>query len=97
MLGCSPLEGKNDTRLFIIWNIPPAVFQGKGAAGSNDTPKILQSQNHRTYYQVATPLYLKGKVLVMMTIQYLPPNCPIQVISMEPEEAAGEVSGRQVA
>ncbi len=33
----------------------------------------------------------------MMTIQYLPPNCPIQVISMEPEEVAGEVSGRQVA
>ena len=97
MLGYSPL-GQKCYKAFYNLNHPcPRCSKEKVLRGETIRQKSFNPQNNRTYYQVATPFYMKGEALMMMTIHYLPANCPIQLISIEPEEAPEEVAGRQVA
>jgi PAS domain-containing protein len=97
MIGYSPL-GQKCYQVFYHLDHPcPQCFREKVLQGETIRQKSFNPRNSRTYYQVATPLYLKSEALMMMTIQYLPANCPIQMMSGEPGEAPEEVSGRQVA
>ncbi len=97
MLGHSPL-GQKCYKAFYNLNHPcPRCSKEKVLRGETIRQKFFNPQSNRTYYQVATPFYLKGEALMMTTIQYLPANSPIQMISMEPEEVAAVASGRQVA
>jgi PAS domain-containing protein len=97
MLGYSPL-GQKCYKAFYNLNHPcPRCSHEKALQGETIRQKFFNPQNNRTYYQVATPFYMKAEALMMMTIQYLPANCPSQLLSIEPEEAPEEVSGRQVA
>jgi PAS domain-containing protein len=97
MLGYSPL-GQKCYKAFYNLNHPcPQCPKEKVLRGETIRQKTLNPQNNRTYYQVATPLYLKTEALMMMTIQYLPANCPSQLMPMEPEEVAEAMAGRQVA
>ena len=97
MLGYSPLGQKCYKALYNLDHPCPRCSKEKVLRGETIRQKSFNPQNNRTYYQVATPFYLKSEAFMMMTIQYLPANCPSQMISMEPEEAPEEVSGRHVA
>ncbi len=97
MLGCSPLGQKCYKAFYNLDHPCPRCSKEKVLRGATIRQKSFHPQTNRTYYQVATPLYLKSEVLMMMTTQYLPANTPIQVISREPGKGAGEVAGKDVA
>jgi PAS domain-containing protein len=97
MLGHFPLGQKCYKAFHNLDHPCPRCFKEKVLRGETVRQKSFNPQSNRTYYQVATPLYLKGEVLMMATIQYLPANCPNQMISVEPGEAPEEVAGRDVA
>ena len=97
MMGYSPL-GQKCYKAF--YNLPqpcPRCAKEKVLRGETLRQKSFNPQRNRTYYQVATPFYLKGEVLMMVTIQYLPADCSLPMVSREPEEAPEEVAGRQGA
>ena len=97
MLGYSPLGQKCYQAFYNLDHPCPRCSKEEVLRGETIRQQSFNPQNNRTYYQVATPIYLKSETLMMMTIQYLPANCPNQVIFMEPGEVAEEVSGRHVA
>jgi PAS domain-containing protein len=97
MLGYSPLGQKCYKAFYNLDHPCPRCYKEKVLRGETIRQQSFNPQNNRTYYQVATPFYLEGEALMMMTIQYLPADCSIRLISMEPEEAPEEAAGRQVA
>lgn len=97
MLGYSPLGQKCYKAFYNLDHPCPRCSKEKVLGGATIRQQSFNPQNHRTYYQVATPFYMKGEALMMVTIQYLPANCSTQMISMEPEGAPEEMAGRQVA
>jgi PAS domain-containing protein len=97
MLGYSPLGQKCYQAFYNLDHPCNRCPKEKVLRGETIRQNFFNPRNYRTYYQVATPLYLKGETLMMMTIQYLPANCPSQVIPMEPEKVAEEMAGRHVA
>jgi PAS domain-containing protein len=97
MLGYSPLGQKCYKTFHNLDHPCPWCFKEKVLRGETVRQRSFNPQSDRTYYQVATPFYLKGEALMMATIQYLPANCPNQMISVEPGEAHEEVAGRDVA
>jgi PAS domain-containing protein len=97
MLGYSPLGQRCYKALFHLDHPCPWCPREKVLRGETIRQKSFNPHNSRTCYQVATPFYLKGEVLMMMTIEYLPANCPTQMIFMEPGEAPEEAVGRDVA
>ena len=69
MLGYSPL-GQKCYKAFYNLNQPcPRCSKEKVLRGETIRQKSFNPQNNRTYYQVATPFYLSGETLMMMTIQ----------------------------
>ena len=97
MIGYSPLGQKCYKAFYNLDHPCPWCSKEKVLRGETMRQKSFNPQGNRTYYQVATPFYMKGEALMMVTIQYLPANCPTQMISLEPEEAPGEEGGRYVA
>ncbi len=88
MLGYSPL-GQKCHQAFYNRNHPcPRCSKGKVLRGETVRQQSINPQTHRIYYQVATPFYLKGEAMMMVTIQYLPADRPLRIIFMEPEEDA---------
>jgi PAS domain-containing protein len=97
MLGYSPLGQKCYKAFYNLDHPCPRCSKEKVRRGETIRQKSCNPQNNRTYYQVATPFYLKGEGLMMVTIQYLPGNCLTQMISMDSGKASVEVLGRDVA
>ncbi len=97
MLGYSPLGQKCHRAFYNLDHPCPQCFQEKLRRGQTVRQKSVNPRNLRTYYQVATPLFLKGEAMMMVTIQYLPADCHTPIILMEPEKNPEEASGRQVA
>jgi PAS domain-containing protein len=97
MLGYSPLGQKCYQTFYNLDHPCPQCFQEKLRRGETVRQKSFNPQSNRTYYQVATPFYLKGEAMMMVTIQYLPANCHSPLILIESEENPEEAAGRQVA
>jgi PAS domain-containing protein len=97
MLGYSALGQRCYRALYNLDHPCPRCSKEKVLRGETVRQKTFNPQSNRTYYQVATPLYLKGEALMMVTIQHLPANCPTPIILMEPKENPEEMAGRQVA
>jgi hypothetical protein len=97
MLGYSPLGERCYQALYNLDHPFPRCSKEKVLRGETVRQKTFNPQSNRTYYQVATPFYLKGEAMMMVTIQYLPANCSSPIILMESEENPEEVAGRQVA
>jgi len=97
MLGYSPLGQKCFRVLYNQEHPCPWCPQDKVLRGETVRQKSVNPQSHRTYYQVATPFYLQGEAMMLVTIQHLPANCPSPIISPEPGPAAVWEGDRQVA
>jgi len=92
-IGYSPLGKKCYQALYQLDHPCPQCPGAKVFRGESVRQKAVDPRSSRTYYQFATLFYQQGEPLMMVTIQYLPANCPLQLISMEPGEvSSGEVS-----
>jgi len=96
MLGYSPLGQKCYEVLYNLNHPCPGCSKEKVLRGETVRQKSFNPQIRQANYQVATPLYLKGEALMMVTIQYLPADCPTPMIFMEPGKARAEMAGRQI-
>ncbi|MEW6386165.1 MAG: PAS domain-containing protein [Thermodesulfobacteriota bacterium] len=97
MTGYSPL-GQKCYKIFYNLDQPcPRCSQEKVLRGETVRQKTFHPQSNRIYYEVATPFYLNGEVMMMVTSQYLPANCPTQMISMDLEKPPGKAGERRVA
>lgn len=97
VLGYSPLGQKCHQAFYNLDHPCPQCFQKKLRQGETVRKKAFNPQKKRIYYQVATPVHLRGEALMMVTMQYLPVNCPTQVNSPEPGRAFEDGGERNVA
>jgi hypothetical protein len=96
-LGYSPLGQKCFRVLYDQEHPCPWCPKDKVLRGETVRQKSVNPHSNRTYYQVATPLALKGEAMMLVTIQALPANCPSPIIFPEPGPAAAPEGDRQVA
>lgn len=97
MLGYSPLGQKCHQAFYNLDHPCPHCFQQKLRRGETVRQKAFNPRKNHTYYQVATPFELRGETLMMVTIQYLPGNCPTRVIFGEPGRTPENGGERNVA
>jgi len=97
MLGYSPLGQKCYKTFYNLDHPCPRCPKEKVLRGETVRQKSFNPQNQQTNYQVATPFFLKGEALMLVTVQHLPGDCHTQLIALGPGEAGEEVAGRQVA
>lgn len=93
MLGYSPLGQKCYKAFFNLEHPCPECAREKVLRGDTIREKTFHPRCHRTHYKVATPVYLEGEALMMVTIQYL----PSPAVSLEQGQARQESDERHVA
>jgi hypothetical protein len=96
-LGYAPLGQKCFRVLYNQEHPCPWCPQAKVLRGETVRRKSVNPQSQQTYYQVATPFYLQGEAMMLVTIQPLPAHCPSPMMSPEPGPAAFWEGDRQVA
>lgn len=96
-LGYSPLGQKCHQAFYNLDQPCPKCFKEKLRRGETVRKKGFDPQKNRICYQVASPVHLQGEAWMMVTIQYLPINCPTQVTSLEPGGASENGGERNVA
>jgi hypothetical protein len=96
-LGYSPLGQKCFRVLYNRERPCPWCPQDKVLRGETLRQKSVDPHGDLTYYQVATPFYLQGEAMTLVTIQLLPANCPGPMIFPAPGPSAAPEEDRQVA